>query len=365
MPAESIVAALKNTPYDTGYDLKLLMEIRDYFREIWKKYRHLQRLEAIRTDPSVTIHQIPGGMLSNLVSQLEQQQAMDKYDAVLHEVPRVKEELGHPPLVTPTSQIVGVQAVMNVLFGRYKNIPKETVEYVKGMYGKPPAPIKKEIYEMVLGKDWKDKVVECRPADLLEPQFEKRKSELKGFGLYKRDEDVLTYAIYPAVGLKFLKGEAAAEFLSTRMFVKSFFPEIKDPNKLWLELEPPEARKVGGPAPIPTEFDVEVDGEPFQVKVTPTGGYLVAGAGVAAGPAAGGKRTKDNTPGAVCTGLQGTIIKVKVGAGDAIKIGDVICVIEAMKMEQEIKAAKAGKVKEVFVKAGTPVQVNDVLMQVE
>ena len=377
MPAESIVAALKGTKYNTGYDLKLLMHIRDYFREIWKKYRHLQRIEAIRTDPSVTVHQIPGGMLSNLVSQLEQQQAMDKYDAVLAEVPRVKEELGHPPLVTPTSQIVGVQAVFNVLFGRYKNIPKETVEYVKGMYGKPPAPIKKEVYELVLGKDWKDKVIECRPADILKPEFEKYKSELKGMGLYKRDEDVLTYAIYPAVGLKFLKGEATAEFLSkdlplpwnhpsTRAFVKSFFPEIKDPNKLWLELEPPEARKVGGPAPIPTEFDVEVDGEPFQVKVTPTGGFVMAGAGaVGAGPAAGGKRTKDNTPGAVCTGLQGTIIKVKVKEGETVKVGDVVCVIEAMKMEQELKAPHAGTVKEIYVKSGVPVQVNDVIMKVE
>jgi pyruvate carboxylase subunit B len=375
IPAESIVAALKDTEYDTGYDMGLLMEIREYFREIWKKYRHLIRMEGVRTDPSVTVHQIPGGMLSNLVSQLEMQQAMDRYDDVLHEVPRVKEELGHPPLVTPTSQIVGVQAVFNVLFGRYKNIPHETVEYVRGMYGTPPAPIKKEIYEIVLGKDWKDKIVDCRPADLLKPEFDKRKSELKELGLYKRDEDVITYAIYPKVGLKFLKGEAKPEFTSdqlplpwdhpsTRTFVKSFFPEIHEPDKLWLELEPPEARKVGGPAPIPTEFDVEVDGEPFQVKVTPTGGFLVAGGNGAAAAAGGGKRTKDNTPGAVCTGLQGTILKVKVKEGDAVSEGDVICLIEAMKMEQEIKAEHGGKVKEVFVKEGDAVQVNDVLMAV-
>lgn len=373
LPAESVVAALKDTEYDTGYDIKLLMEIRDYFKKIWRKYRHLWRLEGIRTDPSVTVHQIPGGMLSNLVSQLEMQQAMDKYDAVLAEVPRVKEEFGHPPLVTPTSQIVGVQAVFNVLFGRYKNITHETVEYVKGMYGTPPAPIKKEIYEIVLGKDWKDQLVDCRPADLIKPEFDQRKAELKELGLYKRDEDVITYAIYPQVGLKFLKGEAKAEFTSkdlplpwdhpsTRTFVKSFFPEIKEQNKLWLELEPPEARKVGGPAPIPTEFDVEVDGEPFQVKVTPTGGFLVAGGnGAAAGPT---KRTKDNTEGAICTSLQGTIIKLKVSEGDDITEGDVVCLIEAMKMEQEIKADHGGKVKEIFVKEGEQVSVNDVLMSV-
>ncbi|MEM4728480.1 MAG: pyruvate/oxaloacetate carboxyltransferase [Thermoplasmata archaeon] len=375
LPAESIVAALKGTPYDTGYDLKLLMEIREYFKEIWRKYRHLQRIEAIRIDPSATVHQIPGGMLSNLVAQLEQQQAMDKYEEVLREVPRVKEELGHPPLVTPTSQIVGVQAVFNVLFGRYKKIPHETVEYVRGMYGRPPAPIKKEIYELVLGKDWKSKLVECRPADLLPPEFEKRKAELKEMGLYRRDEDVLTYAIYPQVGLKFLKGEAKAEFTSkelplpwnhplTRTFVKSFFPEIKDPNKLWLELEPPEARRVAAQPALPTEFEVEVDGEPFEVKVTPKGGFIVAGS---CGPAAAGpvKRTRENTPGAITTSLQGMIIKLKVKVGDHVNKGDTVGIIEAMKMEQEIKADVGGTIKEIYVKEGQQVSVGDVIMRAE
>ncbi|MGQ9582440.1 MAG: pyruvate/oxaloacetate carboxyltransferase [Thermoplasmatota archaeon] len=375
LPAESMVAALKGTKYDTGYDLKLLMEIRDYFKEIWRKYRHLQRIEAIKVDPSVTVHQIPGGMLSNLVAQLEQQQAMDRYDDVLREVPRVKEELGHPPLVTPTSQIVGVQAVFNVLFGRYKKVPHETVEYVRGMYGRPPAPIKKEIYELVLGKDWKSKLVECRPADLLEPQFEKRRAELKEMGLYKRDEDVLTYAIYPQVGLKFLRGEAKAEFTSrelplpwnhplTRVFVKSFFPEIKDPNKLWLEFEPPEARAPAGPPPVPTEFNVEVDGEPFQVKVVPTGSFIVAAGST---PAASGaaKRTKDNTPGAITTSLQGTIIKLKVRIGDRVNKGDTVGIIEAMKMEQDIKADVGGAIKEIFVKEGQQVSIGDVIMRAE
>ncbi len=378
IPAESLVAALKGTEYDTGYDLKLLMEIREYFKEVWRKYRHLQRIEAIKVDPSVTVHQIPGGMLSNLVAQLEQQQAMDRYEDVLREVPRVKEELGHPPLVTPTSQIVGVQAVFNVLFGRYRKVPHETVEYVRGMYGHPPAPIKKEIYELVLGKDWRSKLIECRPADLLEPQFEKRKAELKEMGLYKRDEDVLTYAIYPQVGLKFLKGEASAEFTSkelplpwnhpqTRLFVKSFFPEIKDPNKLWLELEPPEARRPAGPPPLPTEFEVEVDGEPFQVKVVPTGGLIVAGAPSqpSTGPTGRAKRTKENTPGAITTSLQGTIIKLKVKVGDRVSKGDVIGIIEAMKMEQDVRADVGGTIKEIFIKEGQQVSIGEVIMRAE
>ncbi|MCG2825095.1 MAG: pyruvate carboxylase subunit B, partial [Thermoplasmatales archaeon] len=216
-PTESVVAALKGTEYDTKYDMDLLMECRKYFLKVWDKYRHLHRQTALKVDPSVTVHQIPGGMLSNLVFQLEQQGAADKYNEVLAETPRVRKDMGYPPLVTPTSQVVGVQAVMNVLFGRYKKIPKETKDYVKGMYGKPPAEISKEIYETILGPNWKDEIIECRPSDLLEPMYKKRKDELEEMGLVKKPEDVLTYAIYPQVGLKFLKGEAVAEFSSSQL----------------------------------------------------------------------------------------------------------------------------------------------------
>ena len=143
LPTESVVAALKDTQWDTNYDLPLLIEIRKYFLEVWKKYRHLHRINALKIDPSVAVHQIPGGMLSNLIFQLEEQGAGGKYVQVLEETARVREELGYPPLVTPTSQVVGVQAVMNVLHGRYKLIPKETKDYCRGMYGAPPVPIKK------------------------------------------------------------------------------------------------------------------------------------------------------------------------------------------------------------------------------
>ncbi|MCK4717286.1 MAG: pyruvate carboxylase subunit B, partial [Thermoplasmata archaeon] len=217
VPTESVVAALQGTKYDTGYDLKKLIEIRKYFMEIWKKYRHLIRQEAMKVDPSVMVHQIPGGMLSNLVSQLEAQGASDKYYDVLEETAKVREEMGYPPLVTPTSQVVGVQAVMNVLFGRYKKVPKETKDYCKGLYGRPPAEIKPEIMELVLGPNWKDEISDCRPADLIEPMWEKRKSELKEHGVEMTDENVMTYAIYPQVGLKFLKGEAPPEFTSDQL----------------------------------------------------------------------------------------------------------------------------------------------------
>ena len=362
---ESVVAAVQGTKWDTGYDLELLIEIRKYFLKIWDKYRHLHRFNALKVDPSVTLHQVPGGMLSNLIFQLEEQGAHDKYRDILDETARVREELGYPPLVTPTSQVVGVQAVMNVLHGRYKVVTKETKDYCKGMYGKPPAPIKPEIMKKVLGPKWKDEVIDCRPSDLLKPMWEKRKSELKEHDVKMTDENIMIYTLFPQVGLKFLKGQAKPEFTSsnlplpidhdlTRAMVKQSFPEYK---KIWIETVPPEQRS--GPAQIPTEFEVEVDGEPFEVKVHPTGGFLVAGEGTAA-PAG---KPKD-VEGGVKSNMQGTILSIKVKKGDKIKKGNVIATVEAMKMEQEIKSDVDGEVKDIFVAEGDSVASGDLLIQV-
>jgi pyruvate carboxylase subunit B len=365
---ESVVAALQGTEWDTNYNLELLIECRTYFLKVWEKYRHLHRFDALKVDPSVTLHQVPGGMLSNLIFQLEEQGARDKYRQILDETARVREELGYPPLVTPTSQVVGVQAVMNVLHGRYKVIPKETKDYCRGMYGKPPAEIKPEVMKKVLGPKWKEDVIDCRPSDLLEPLWDQKKKELKeidGGSLIKKEEDVMTYILYPQVGLKFLKGQTIAEFTSdilplpidhqmTRAMVKQSFPEVK---QLWLETQPPEKR--GGPVQIPTEFQVEVDGEPYEVKVVPSGGYLVAGAGGATQQ----EKPKD-IEGGIKSNMQGTILKVKVKKGDKVKIGDVIATIEAMKMEQEIKCEKEGEVKDIYIKEGAPVCSGDLLMQI-
>lgn len=362
---ESVVAALKGTKWDTGYDLELLIDIRKYFLKIWDKYRHLHRYNALKVDPSVTLHQVPGGMLSNLIFQLEEQGAHGKYQEILAEIEKVRKELGYPPLVTPTSQVVGVQAVMNVLHGRYKVITKETKDYCKGMYGKSPAPIDAKIMKIVLGAKWKDEVIDCRPSDLLEPIWEQRKSELKEHSEIKQtDENIMTYTLFPQVGLKFLKGQAKPEFTSeelplpldhklTRGMVKQSFNEVKD---IFLETEPPENRS--GPAQIPTEFEVEVDGEPFEVKVTPQGGFLVAGAGEAAP-----QKPKD-VEGGVKSSMQGTILKVKVKQGDKVKSGDVLATIEAMKMEQEIKAESNGEVKEIFINEGDAVSSGDLIMQI-
>jgi len=216
-PTESVVAALQDTPYDTGYDLELLMECRNYFLKVWDKYKHLHREQVMKVDPSAVVHQIPGGMLSNLLIQLEKFGAVDRYNEVLMETHRVQEDLGWPPLVTPTSQIVGVQAVMNVLFGRYKRVIKETKEYVRGMYGRPPGNISEEIYEKILGRNWRDKVIDCRPADLLEPMYKKCKEELEELGLLRKEEDVISYALFPEQTKKLLSGEAKPEFTSTEL----------------------------------------------------------------------------------------------------------------------------------------------------
>jgi pyruvate carboxylase subunit B len=363
-PTESVVAALQGTEWDTNYDLKLLIEIRKYFLDIWQKYRHLHRINALKIDPSVTLHQIPGGMLSNLIFQLEEQGAYGKYQEILIETARVREELGYPPLVTPTSQVVGVQSVMNVLHGRYKVITKETKDYCKGMYGKSPGPIKPEIMKKVLGPKWKDEVIDCRPSDLLKPMWESRKSELKNHNVEITDENVMTYTLYPQVGLKFLLGKAKAEFTSdelplpidndlTRGMVRQSFPEHK---QIWIETEPPESRSVT--SKIPTEFEVEVDGEPFEVKVNPTGGFLVSGTSEEA------KVTPKDIEGGVKSNMQGTILSIKVEKGNKIKEGDVIATIEAMKMEQEIKSEISGEVKEIFVNEGDSVSSGDILIQV-
>jgi len=207
-PVESIVAALRGTPYDPGLDLELLQEIAEYFRELREKYYDPLGLidpKAERVDPSIMVHQIPGGMFSNLLEQLREQDAVHRLKEVLEEVPRVRRELGYPPLVTPTSQIVGTQAVLNVLSGkRYSVVPKEVRDYVKGFYGQPPAPIDEEVKRLIIGDE---EPITCRPADLLEPILDKIPEEVK---LYiESEEDMLTYVLFPAIALEFFKKRKA------------------------------------------------------------------------------------------------------------------------------------------------------------
>lgn len=200
---ESLVRTLQNTEYDTELNLDLLKEIAEYFKPIRKEFldNHILNPQALFVEPSIVEYQLPGGMLSNMLSQLKQQGAEDKYEDVLREIPRVREDLGYPPLVTPLSQMVGTQAVFNVLTGeRYKMVPKEIKDYVKGLYGKSPVPISNEIKEKIIGNE---EVFTGRPADLLSPELEILKNEIKD--LAKNDEDVLIYAMFPQVAKKYLE----------------------------------------------------------------------------------------------------------------------------------------------------------------
>jgi oxaloacetate decarboxylase alpha subunit len=203
-PAESVVAALEGTAYDTGLDLDLLSEISDYFREVRTKYAQFDKASPV-PDANVLRYQIPGGMISNFISQLREQNQIDKLPLVLAEVPRVKEDMGHPPLVTPTSQLVGTQAVFNVLTGeRYKVVTNEVKDYFRGLYGKPPADVNLEIQKKAIGDE---QPIKDRPADHLEPGLKKAKDELGA--LYSKEEDVLSYALFPPQAKKFLEERLA------------------------------------------------------------------------------------------------------------------------------------------------------------
>lgn len=333
-PTESMVAALQGTPYDTGLDLKLLTHIKKYFDDIKEKYLGILDPISESIDAEVLLYQIPGGMLSNLISQLKEQQALDRYDDVLEEMPRVRKDMGYPPLVTPTSQIVGIQSVMNVLGGeRYKTVSNEVKEYMKGMYGKPPAPVNAEIADRIIGDE---EVITCRPADLLEPEFEKFKREGEEKGFVKSDEDALTYALYPPIAPKFLKGEAEEE-----------------------DLKAPVSLNEDEGIQIPTDYNVEVDGDVFEVRIMPTGFMEIGEVGdVAKGPVG-------DIEGAVLSAMQGMIIKLNVNVGDKVEKGSTICVIEAMKMENDIQAEVDGVVGEIFVEPGDAVSIGDALMVIK
>ncbi len=331
-PTESMVAALQGTEFDTGLDLKLLAHIKKYFEDIKEKYSGILDPISESIDADVLLYQIPGGMLSNLISQLKEQNALDRYGDVLDEMPRVRKDMGYPPLVTPTSQIVGIQSVMNVLGGeRYKTVSNEVKEYMKGMYGKPPAPVDEEIASKIIGDE---EVITCRPADLLEPEFDKFKSEGEEKGFVKSDEDALTYALYPPIAPKFLKGEAEEE-----------------------ELQPAHSIDENDGIGIPTQYNVEVDGDVYEVKIMPTGFMEIGEAsdGAAFQPVEGG----------ITSSMQGMVIKLNVNVGDKVTAGSTICVIEAMKMENDIQSEVDGVVEEIFVEPGDAVSAGDTLMVIK
>ena len=343
---ETIVSILEGTERDTGLDLPELAEIAAYFRDVRKKYAKFEgSLKGV--DARILLAQVPGGMLTNMESQLKEQGAADKFDEVLQEIPRVREDLGFIPLVTPTSQIVGTQAVLNVLTGeRYKSISKETAGVLKGEYGATAAPVNSELQARVLDGG---EAITCRPADLIEPELEKLETELdslaneKSISLAKdKIDDVLTYALFPQIGLKFLENRNN--------------PDAFEPVPTGEEAAPAApAASAQASASEAAVYDVRVDGKLYSVEVGAQGelGAITpapaapAQAAPAAAPAPSGQTI--NAP------LAGNVFKILVSPGDQVANGDVVIILEAMKMETEIRSAFDGTVSSIQVKDGDSV----------
>ncbi|MBE0470941.1 MAG: sodium-extruding oxaloacetate decarboxylase subunit alpha [Methyloprofundus sp.] len=344
-PTESIVASMAGQARDTGLNLEKLEEVAAYFREVRLKYAQYEgSLKGV--DGRILLAQVPGGMLTNMESQLKEQGAADKFDEVLKEIPRVREDLGFLPLVTPTSQIVGTQAVLNVMTGeRYKSISKETAGVLKGEYGITPAPVNAELQARVLeGAE----VITCRPADLLEPEMASLTAELQaqaqaeGVTLAENiEEDVLISALFAQVGWKFIVNRGNPD---------AFEPA---PNP-----EAFAAAKVSKSASPVESYTVNVDGKNYHVAVGPGGANLA----ISATPQAAGGDPVASSGAGVDSPLAGNILKLNVSVGSAVAEGDVVLIMEAMKMETEVRSRVAGTVSAVNVKEGDAVSVGDILV---
>ncbi|MGR9099938.1 MAG: sodium-extruding oxaloacetate decarboxylase subunit alpha [Gammaproteobacteria bacterium] len=365
-PTESLVAALHSGGYETGLDLEKLQEINRYFAEVRKKYHRFES-EFTGIDTRVHVFQVPGGMISNLANQLRERNALDRINEVYREIPEVRKDLGYPPLVTPTSQIVGTQAVLNVLTGkRYDTITNEVKRYLQGGYGKAPAEVDRDLQKRAIGKE---EPIDCRPADLLKPELEKLRHEIGH--LAQNDEDVLSYAMFPEVGKQFLEQRSN----------DSLVPE---PLELAGETAP-------GVQKAPTEFNVALHGESYHIKVTGTGPknqsmrhfyfmvdgmpeeilvetldeiVLDGGTQGAVKSAIGGKRPRPSSEGDVVVKMPCNIIDVMVKEGQKVTAGQPVLITEAMKMETEITAPIGGTVKAVYVTKGVSVNPDEVLIEI-
>ncbi|MGZ5614200.1 MAG: sodium-extruding oxaloacetate decarboxylase subunit alpha [Methylobacter sp.] len=365
-PTESLVAALRGTPYDTGLDLDKLQAVNSYFAEVRKKYRRYES-EFTGIDTQVHVFQVPGGMISNLANQLKERNALDRIGEVYKEIPLVRKDLGYPPLVTPTSQIVGTQAVLNVLTGkRYETITNEVKRYLQGGYGKAPAVVNSDLQKRAIGKE---EVIDCRPADLLKPEFDNLRHEIGELAL--NDEDVLSYAMFPEVGRTFLEQ-------------RSNHTLVPEPLEI-------ESRAVDTVKKAPTEFNVALHGESYHVKVTGAGPknqtlrhfyfmvdgvpedivvetldeiVLDGGTQGAVKSAISRKRAKPSAEGDVVVGMPCNVLEVLVKVGQQVSAGQAVLITEAMKMETEVTAPISGTVKAVHVVKGEPANPDEVLIEI-
>lgn len=354
-PAEPLVAALAGSEYDTQLDLNLLLEIDDYFKTVRKKYQQFES-EACDIDPRVQLYQVPGGMISNLYNQLKEQNALDKIGEVHQEIPRVRKDLGYPPLVTPTSQIVGTQAVINVLAGqRYKTITNEVKLYCQGKYGAAPGKISPSLRKKAIGHT---EVIEGRPADLIPNEFLQLREEVGG--LAASDEDVLIYCMFPEVGRQFLEQRKKNMLVPEPLLTNTVQP-TSDPL---------------------SEFDITFHGERYHVKIAGFGASennsqacflwmdevpeeVIIQHNQTEALATPIPNRKTRNPGDISVTMPGTIIELYVNVGDKVKKGQAVLVLEAMKMETEIQAVKGGTVAEILCQKGDKVTPAQVLIRIE
>ncbi|WP_296022683.1 sodium-extruding oxaloacetate decarboxylase subunit alpha [uncultured Treponema sp.] len=327
-PTETVVEMLKGTEYDTGLDISALLEIAAYFREIRKHYASLES-KFLGADTRILKSQVPGGMLSNLENQLKQQGASDKIDDVLKEIPLVQKDVGYVPLVTPTSQIVGTQAVFNVLFGRYNNLTQEFRDLLVGKYGKVPAAPNADLVKKALELNKMDKVIDCRPADLIAPEWDKMVEEAKKNGGNGSVEDTLTYAMFPKVAAKFFETRANGPVDAEKTFGLKETPkaETKSANGSYTVTVNGQSYQVTA-----NGDNVTVDGTPYNV----TFGAAGASAPAAAATTVGGEDVK--------APVAGTLLKQCFSNGTKVTKGQTIIIVESMKMELEVKSPADGTI---------------------
>ncbi|MHC9539482.1 MAG: pyruvate carboxylase subunit B [Vulcanimicrobiota bacterium] len=389
---EPLLAALYNTARDPKLNLDLILKIGDKIEEITPKYKNfLDSTKMSVIDTGVLAHQVPGGMTTNLVSQLREANALDKLKEVFEELPRTRKDLGYPPLVTPTSQIVGIQAVQNVLFGKYKIFSSQVKDYIYGLYGKPPAPINPEVQKKALaGYERGETPITCRAADVLEPELDKAKKATKG--LAKDMRDVLTYALYPITGMKFLKWKYGLETPPPEVQPRTI-EDVQRENELIQkalkgQLVEKVEKELPDKGPGIRTFNVFVDEEHYKVEIEETGGIpyvtnIVRSAPQqppekkAERPAPPPPKPKAPTPKyeapkaaaseakegetSVLSPMPGLVIKYDKKVGEEVKEGEPVLILEAMKMQMAVNAPVSGIVKAINFKQGDSVEKNAVL----
>ena len=367
-PTESMVAAFRGTRWETGLDLKALQSVSEYFRQVRKKYHQFES-EHTGVDTRVIINQVPGGMISNMVNQLREQNAEERLPEVLAEIPRVRQDLGYPPLVTPTSQIVGTQAVMNILTGeRYKVVTNEVKLYLKGLYGRAPGPIDSDLRQQAIGNE---PLVEGRPADLLDDEMDRLREEIGD--LAKSEEDVLTYAMFPDVGRSYLQqredGTLQPEALESPDECDSHGTNlVPETLKATIHGETFHIRIAGaghvrnGQRPV----YVTVDGVPEEIQLEVLSEFEQSGGAPASDQVQTRSRLpRASGPGDVASSIPCTVVEVRVKPGDKVRAGDAVVITEAMKMETEIQAPLSGTVTNVYVGKGELVNPDDTLLSIE